>query len=205
MKLISPTHFLSLNYLYHSRRICVHVFVCQGNRLYLSLFDCLYWILVLQFLMGFCFVISLVITVFAASLNCPFVIAHLVSLTYITFSITTLFARVVCEGSHLENTLHYSNTSVRGKAWAHKTKLTATLSTTVPVPNYWEIERSCICVYTWITICASFYDFQLHSGTVACSCFILYHHQIDCLYITDHTPNSYLMLTIICYHSYEKL
>ena len=122
----------------------------------------------------------------------------------IAFPYNNAVRPVVCEGSHLENTLHYRNTSLRRKAWAHKSKLTATLSTTVSVPN-WEIERSCICVYKWITIFASFYDFLLNFGTVAFSCFPLYHHYLDCLYIIDHTPNSYLTLTIICYHSYRKL
>ena len=74
----------------------------------------------------------LVIPVFPTSLNCLFVIAPLVSLAYVKYSMHNLqdysvlydsaVPPVVSEGSHLENTFHYRNSSLRRKAWAHKTK-----------------------------------------------------------------------------------
>ena len=78
------------------------------------------------------FVMCLVIPVFPASLNCPFVIPPLVSLAYAKYSMhnvqdnSVLYDNavrpVVSEGSHLENTFLYRNSSLRRKAWAHKTK-----------------------------------------------------------------------------------
>ena len=84
----------------------------------------------LEFFVFAFFVMCLVIPVL--SLNCPFVIAPLVSLAYAKHSMQNVqdysvlydndVRPVVCEGSHLENTFHYRNSSLRRKAWAHRTK-----------------------------------------------------------------------------------
>ena len=86
----------------------------------------------LEFFVFVFFVMCLVIPVFPTSLNCPFVIAPLVSLAYVKYSMhnvqdySALYDNavrpVVSEGSHLENTFDSRNSSLRRKSWAHEIK-----------------------------------------------------------------------------------